>query len=410
MMNNSKTINTKQWYSLVLCLLAYGLAGVISTVMSAYLPNIVKELSQEEISTDNLGSIGSYLSSVFLFGWMTGGIIFGIISDKIGRKPNLIIATFLSGLFTILSGHIHDLELLLIFRFITGMGVGGVLLISTIYIAEIWEDKTKPIILGILAVFFPIGIICSGALTMWFADWRDAFNIGIFSVLVSLLMTTIPEVSVWNKFDKIKEVNLLPNKYKSNLLFGIIIFGSVLIGLWAIFSWIPTWIQSILPLGQNGQNERGTVMMLLGFGGILGGSISGILVKYLDTRITLLLTFMGCFLSSCVLFLTNKNFSEIIYFEVALLSFFLGLSQGSLSSYIPSLFPTSIRATATGLCFNIGRFFTASAVFFIGNLVVFLGGFHIALMIFSLFFIIAFGAVFLNEDQTFPQKNTPSAN
>ena len=78
------------------------------------------------------------------------------------------------------------------------------------------------------------------------------------------------------------------NRY--NLLMGMVIFGSVLIGLWGIFSWIPTWIQSLLPEGQSGQQERGFTMMLLGSGGIVGGILSGFLIKKLGVRSTFLLT------------------------------------------------------------------------------------------------------------------------
>jgi hypothetical protein len=67
-----------------------------------------------------------------------------------------------------------------------------------------------------------------------------------------------------------------------------------------------------------------------------------------------------------------------------------GISQGLLSVYIPLLFPVSIRATATGLCFNVGRFFTAAAVFFVGVLVTTLGGYGNSLFTFSFVFLVGF--------------------
>ena len=130
-------------------------------------------------------------------------------------------------------------------------------------------------------------------------------------------------------------------------------------------------------------------MILLGMGGITGGVFSGFLIKTFGSRRTLIGTFSGCIVMCLVLFLTNKHFTPIVYFEMALLSLCFGISQGSLSSYIPELFPVAIRATATGFCFNIGRFFTATAVFFIGSLVTLLGGFGNALLVFSFPFIIA---------------------
>jgi hypothetical protein len=76
---------------------------------------------------------------------------------------------------------------------------------------------------------------------------------------------------------------------------------------------------------------------------------------------------------SFVLFKTNSTVSGAVYAEIAVMALFFGASQGVLSAYIPQLFHTGIRATATGFCFNVGRLFTATAVLFIGVLVSTLG-------------------------------------
>ena len=115
--------------------------------------------------------------------------------------------------------------------------------------------------------------------------------------------------------------------------------------------------------------------------------------------ISLIVTFLGCASVSFVLFLTNRSFSPIVYAEMAVLSLFFGISQGALSSYIPQLFPTVIRATATGFCFNIGRFFTATSVFFVGAMVAFFGGLSNALLTFSVAFLVALAAVYKSKER-----------
>ena len=100
---------------------------------------------------------------------------------------------------------------------------------------------------------------------------------------------------------------------------------------------------------------------------------------------------------SFLLFKTNTVFSGVIYFEIAILALFFGASQGVLSAYIPALFPPAIRATATGFCFNIGRFVTASVVFFVGALVIMLGGYGNAIFTFSLVFVIGLIATFFSK-------------
>ena len=128
----------------------------------------------------------------------------------------------------------------------------------------------------------------------------------------------------------------------------------------------------------------------------------------------MLLCFSVCTVLSFLLFKTNDFFSSIIYFEIALIAFFFGASQGVLSVYIPGLFPVAIRGTATGFCFNIGRLFTATAVLFVGVLVSELGGYGNSLFIFSLVFVIGLVVTFFSKDkieagEELPGTLTPGA-
>jgi len=93
-------------------------------------------------------------------------------------------------------------------------------------------------------------------------------------------------------------------------------------------------------------------------------------------------------------------FSNIVYFKIGVLGFFFGISQGVLSDFISKIFPKQIRATATGFCFNAGRLFTASAVFFVGWLVQVLGGYGNSIFMFSWVFVLGFIAAFLIKERT----------
>jgi predicted MFS family arabinose efflux permease len=141
-------------------------------------------------------------------------------------------------------------------------------------------------------------------------------------------------------------------------------------------------------------------MMLLGAGGLSGGFVSGWIANALGTRKSMLVCFSGCFILSFLLFKTNTVFSGITLIEIGLLSFMFGISQGLLSVYIPMLFPVSVRAASTGFCFNIGRFFTAAAVFFVGALVVTLGGYGNSLFTFSFVFLIGFIMLLFSKNLT----------
>ncbi|GAB3498407.1 MFS transporter [Spirosoma knui] len=386
---------TANWFAFSLCALSYLLGGTASTLMATFLPVAVPELMGGSVSSAALGDVGAYISAAFLYGWMTGGLVFGVVSDRLGRTRTVAFVTALYGGAMLLTVLVPNWPLLLLCRFLTGMGVGGVLLLTTVYLSEIWPAKSRAVVLGILAVMFPVGIVATGGLNAGLVPWRQAFWLGLIPVLVAALMLkNLPESTHWVRNRQQTQTNW-SSADRTNLLTGIVVFGAVLIGLWGTFSWIPTWVQSLLPAGQSGGRERGLTMMLLGMGGIVGGMLSGVLLNRFGTRQTLLLTFAGCAGGCALLFLTNQTFSTIIYAETAFVALFFGISQGALSSIIPALFPVRIRATAAGLSFNIGRFFTATAVFFVGTMVAGLGGFGNALLVFSIAFLVAFLAVLL---------------
>lgn len=384
-------------WTLALSLVAYLCAGTVSTLVSVYLPVIVNELIHGTASGQELGTYGAYVNASFLYGWMLGGIVLGMMSDRFGRKNVLAFSVALYGLATLIIVIASNWYLLMLYRFLAGIGVGGTLVLSTVFISEIWPEKSRAIVQGILSVSFPVGIVTTGGLNILFTNWRQAFWLGAIPMIVSILILfTLQESDKWERKEQVSSQRLRWNdpSIRNSLFTGSLIFGAVLIGLWGLFSWLPTWVQSILPAGNDGQQQRGLTMMLLGSGGITGGILSGFIIRALGNKKTLLIAFTGLTLVSCTLFLTNVVFSQIVYFEVALLSLFFGISQGALSHYIPELFPVEVRASATGLCFNIGRFFTATAVFFVGALVTLLGGFSRALLLFSLTFIVAWITTF----------------
>ena len=368
-----------------------------STLMSVYLPVVVKDLLRA-VDTSELSQMSAYITSLYFIGWAIGGLAWGFISDRIGRAKALSLAVSMYGLFTFLKGFAPSFEMIFFFQFFCGFGVGGVLVVNTTLLSEIWPQATRSVFIGLLSIGFPVGIFSSGLVNFIVSGWRQGFMIGAVPIALGLISFLIlRESEKWTEaqLSQEKKSNEI-SKHKNVLITGIIIFGSMLIGLWAIFSWLPTWVQSIVA-NSDGQKERSLSMMLLGIGGLSGGFASGWISNAFGIRKTMLICFAGCFLFSFLLFKGNTSFSTITLIEITLLSFMFGISQGSLSVYIPMLFPVAIRATATGLCFNVGRFFTAAAVFFVGALVTTLGGYGNSLFVFSLVFLIGFAFLLLSK-------------
>jgi MFS family permease len=110
-------------------------------MMSSYLPVALPDLLNRLLNEQKLSEYGAYINAIFLYGWMCGGLSMGFASDKIGRIPSLSIVTALCGLGTVFIVFVKDWYVLLALRFISGVGVGGILLLTTVYISEIWPEK-----------------------------------------------------------------------------------------------------------------------------------------------------------------------------------------------------------------------------------------------------------------------------
>ena len=396
-------ITAYHWMLFAICFLGTAFAGVISTLMSVYLPVAVKDLLGDK-DPDELNNISAYINAVFIFGGAFGGLLSGIISDKAGRKSAVIFSIACYGLFTILAGNMPYWRGVVICRFFSGFGLGGILVAAPTLMTEEWPKKTRAIFIGILSIGIPAGIFSAGVINYFVSSWRQGFLIGIIPVSIALLSVfLLKESSKWKKEReqvvrrKKKSEKIFAINHRYDLFKGSVIFGAMLIGLWAIFSWIPTWIQNLISAG-DGQSQRGLSMMMLGMGGLTGGFLSGWLTNAIGARRSMLLCFSVCSIVSFVLFKTNSSFSNVIYAEIAVMALFFGVSQGVLSVYIPNLFPVNIRGTATGFCFNTGRLVTAVAVLFVGVLVSALGGYGNSLFIFSLVFVVGFVTTLLSKN------------
>lgn len=389
----------------IICFISIMFSGISSMLMSVYLPVAVKDLLGN-VTEEKINNVGAYINSVFIFGSMFGGFAWGFICDKTGRSKAVILSTALYGLFTVLTAFSSSWLVVGIYRFITGFGVGGVILTTNILIAELWHGKKRAVALGIVSAAMPLGFIVAGAMNNILTDWHIAFLTGFVPIATAIAAILIlPESSSWKRNKQEPGINhtfsnkLFDPGYKKNLTSGSVIFGAMLIGLWAVFSWAPTWIQSITGDDAKAKDLRGLTMMVLAISGLGGSIVSGWIANAIGLRKTIMMCFAACFIMTFFVFKLNTVVSSFTFIEMGILAFFFGISQGALSVYIPHLFPTVIRASATGFCFNIGRLFTATVVFFIGALVSFLGGYGNAVFIFSFIFLIGMATTYFSKGQ-----------
>lgn len=385
------------------CFISIFFSGIFSMLMSVYLPVAVRDLLGN-VSETKFNEVSALINSLFIFGWMFGGFAWGFICDRIGRSRSVILSTAFYAAFAMSTALSSSWLWVSLSRFLTGFGIGGVLVTTTILVAELWTGKNRAIALGIVSVAMPIGFFAAGLINNLMPGWRQAFFLGSAPLILAAVSAfLLKESDEWQSGKQRVSKGISQGRalfaagHNRAILSGSLIFGAMLIGLWAIFAWTPTWIQSIAGAA-DANYLRGLTMMILASGGLVGSFASGWIANAIGLRKTMILCFAACFALTFLLFKLNHSISWLIWCEMVVLAFFFGISQGALAVYIPILFPTMIRASATGFCFNVGRIFTGTVVFFIGALVSFLGGYGNGIFIFSFIFIVGLICTYFSSE------------
>ncbi len=367
-------------------------AGVAATLFSAYLPVIVKDLTGMA-DQQTVAQVGSTAGAAFLFGWAVGAVFLGALGDRLGRRMALFLSVTVTTLGIVATAWAPNVLSLIVIRFITGGGAGSVLLLSAVMVAEAWAHQGRARMVGILANAFPVGLIVSGVIGGFIDDWRTAYLVGGSTVVLAVgVLLMVPESEWWqqsaqqHKDRQLARERLLDTVHRRDLFTGIILFGAMLVGLWAVFVWMPTWVGT-LGTPEQAQNNRSWTTIALGLGSVAGGFLAGPLAERFGRRGAAAVGYVGCALITVATFVPTLGL-DAVFALAFVLSMFIGINQGVLVNYVPELFPTLIRGVATGICFNIGRLVTVAAVITAGFLISWLGGFDHAILAFGLAYVV----------------------
>lgn len=376
------------WITFMFCWLTGMCAGMNANLFLVLLLPVMGTLVE---TTDKiiLSQQGSFVLSSFLIGWALGGIFIGRASDRFGRVQAVAFAVFLFSIFSALAALSENAIQFATCRFIMGLGVGGAMVNISLLVAESWPEKTRAIAVGSLLTSYQTGVFVSGILVHYVQEWRLAFAIGSFPLLLT------PMIMLWLKSPNQASKGIVSHGDKRSLLIGSILFGSLLVAYWASASWIPTWIQN-LP-GANSGQEKSMATIWHGMAAVIGCLIAGPLVIYFGRIRIIALSFSLAFLISIGMIGLHQEFSFWIYGSYALLGITIGMAQAVLYIYLPELFPVQIRGRNVGICLNAGRIMTALVVLFASLLVPFLGGYANGIILFAMAYLVGIGATFFSE-------------
>ena len=377
-------ITPYQWRVLVCAWLGWCL-----DIMDGFLYAIVLfPATSELLGTTESGVVGWYggiILSIFTIGWALGGVFFGVIADRYGRAKTMALTIFIYASFTGLSGLSRTWTQLAFFRFLTGLGIGGEWATGAALIAETWPERSRAKAAGIMQSAGGVGFFLAALLYLWIGPlgWRWVFAAGILPAFVAFyIRRSLHEPERWEKARKSPAPfsNLFTAPVRRDLLVGTSLALVATFGVQGAIQWTPTWITAMLR--SQGITEVTTrvslVSMALTTGSIVGSLSFPLLADRWGRKIALLIYFSGCLLSIPSTFFLVQDFTTALM-TTPVMGFFIGGIFAGFAVYFPELFPTSIRATAQGFCYNSARLFSALAPFTTGLLVSTYGSFALAI-------------------------------
>jgi MFS family permease len=361
---------------------------------------------------------GGIATAIFVLGWATGGMIFGSLGDRFGRAKMLAVTVLLYSLATGLSAlagfpnlptvaqalHLNAIPALkdisphyldfTIFRFLTGLGVGGVFGLAVALVADTVPSQVRPRALGVLQSFSAVGNVAAGIIGLVIAltalgkspnYWMWLFVIGALpAFLVATIQLKMKEPQSWieardrataqgKKAGSYRDLFSHPT-WRRNALLGMILSCAGVIGLWGIGVFSTDLVGDIITQSLSGSGatpeEVNKGKQLWGSLNLLCFNIGAFAGMLAFTRVTERLGrkpafrffFIGALLVTVFVFqmLGKVGGKWDILWMAPLMGFFQLAVFAGFSIYLPELFPTRLRATGVSFCYNVGRYVAAS--------------------------------------------------
>jgi len=326
---------------------------------------------------------GGLLSSLTLFASALGGIIFGIIADRIGRVKALMGSILIYSLFTGACGFAGSIVQLAIFRVFLGLGMGGEWATGAALVAETWPAQHRGKALGIMqsswAIGYALAAAISAAILPHFGTngWRLVFFVGFLPALLTLwIRRRVEEPEIWQKasreqVDKKTRTGLAvifrPPYLKRTIVTATLNTGTMF-AWWGLFTWIPAYLG--LPIKEGGMGldivKTSTWIIVMQVGMWLGYVSFGFICDKIGRK-TAYIIFLFTASLLVIIYSSIRSNIVLLLFSPFLAFFGTGYFSG-FGAITAEIFPTYIRATAQGFTYNIGRGISALAPFTIGAL------------------------------------------
>ena len=349
---------------------------------------------------------GGYATAIFVAGWATGGLIFGAVGDRIGRARMLTLTVLLYSVFTGLSSFSTGVHDFCAYRFVTGLGVGGVFGLAVALIADSLPDRARPHALGWMQALSAVGNVTAGgiAILIGWAQvaavqaggkpatdfWKYLFWVGALPAFLCVFIQIRlkePENWVRARAEGLKTgarfgsyASLFGEaRWRKPALLGMLLCIAGVVGLWGVGFFSPELVGDVTAKILKSQNVpggevpgrrlmwTGINMIMQNMGAFAGMLVFTKLAQAYGRKPIFAGTFVCAFISTVIVF---KYLSQPwhIFVLIPIMGFFQLALFAGFAIYLPELFPIRLRSTGTSFCYNVGRFIAASGPFTLGLL------------------------------------------
>jgi MFS family permease len=399
-----------QWLVLGVAWLGWVFDSMDSTIYALVLTPALKEILGPAATTQMIGWYGGLIFSIFIVGWAIGGITFGIAADYIGRTRTLVFTILIYAVFTAAAGFSHTWWQLAVCRFLTALGIGGEWAAGATLVAEVWPESLRVKGAGLLQSAWGAGYFLAAFIYLGLSDysWRVMFFVGLVPALVAVLARLkVHEPERWVEVrrspdwlaQRSSKLSILfkPETRRDTLVGTGLAFVAVF-GLWGATNWTPTLIRELLESHTLSATETARLVsyatMSLNAGAVLGYLAFAPMAERWGRRGAFLVMLAGSALALPAAFILPNSYQTALLLLPVLGFFSNGIFSG-FPIYLPELYPTRMRATGAGFCFNAGRVLAAAGPFMTGILVARLGSFALAASSMALVYLL--GIVLLSK-------------
>ena len=392
-----RELNRYHWFVLSVACMGWMFDTMAQQLFALGRRDAMRDLLGSGATPASIGEQAGYATSIFLIGWALGGMIFGVMGDRIGRVRTMTMTILGFTVFTGLSFFARGIWDFNAYRFVCGLGVGGQFGLGVALVAETVPERARPYALGMVQACSSLGNMIAALTGILVGHiqqsgtiaeaWRYLFLAGALPAPLALLVfKKLKEPEQWLKaraekkrLGSYRELLLGDPRWRRNAIAGLFLASAGVVGLWGIGFFSYDLLRAPLENafragGLAGAELAGKVTTWIGITSLLQnfGSFFGIqsftwLTHRLNRKKAFAISFVAAMFMTAYTFWNLKTFTDI-FWMIPLMGFTQLALFGGYAIYLPELFPTRLRSTGTSFCYNVGRFAAAAGPFTLGLL------------------------------------------